>query len=131
MRHNMAAIFVSDEAIVLWTQAQPFSVEELAFPACSNLAFSMEGLQGQSVLLCLSLQVWQQLLVPREGLVLHPVRQAQASVQGMKLEGPFLEAQPLPTCMDALRIQHMVRGQEESRSQTSTEALVLSLAMPQ
>ena len=77
----MAAIFVSDEAIVLWTQAQPLSVEELASPACSNLAFNMEGLQGQSVILCLSLQVWQQLLVAREGLVLHPVCQAQASVQ--------------------------------------------------
>ena len=33
--------------------------------------------------------------------------------------------------MDALSIQHMVRGQEESRSQESKEALVLPLAMPQ
>ena len=88
----MAAIFASDEAIVLWTQAQPLSVEELVFPACSNPAFKIEGLQAQSVLLCLDLQVWQQLLVLREGLVLHPVRQAQARVQGMKLGAPFLDA---------------------------------------
>ena len=33
--------------------------------------------------------------------------------------------------MDALSIQHMVRCQEESRSQEAKEALVLPLAMPQ
>ena len=127
----MAALFVNDEAIVIWTQGQPGSVEELVSPACSNLAFNMEGLQGQLVIPCLSRQVWQHLLVPREGLVIRPVRQAQESVQGMKLEGPFLEAEPLPTRMGAFSIQHMVRGQEESRSQKSKEALVLPLAMPQ
>ena len=123
-------IFI-DKAIIGRRQAHAGSVDELRSPAARHLAFRSEVLEGQFVLLCLSVEVWLEVLVIREGVVLQVMAEAQGRAQRVKSERPFLVAQPLPTSMDSFTVQDVVRRQEEPRSQESKEGLELALAMPQ
>ena len=97
-----------EQVILLRRQTLSFPVEELPSPACGSLAFSTQGLQVHTVLLCFSLQMWQEVLMAREVVMLEVVGEAQTRVQRMKLETPLLQAKPLPSSMDPFRIQHMV-----------------------
>ena len=91
-------------------------------PHC-NLASFLDGLEVHLVLPPLCLQVFHEVLMGREGhVVLQVVSEAQDGVYA---------ARPLPPCMDALCIQHVVRSQKKPRSQELEEGLILALAVPQ
>ena len=64
-------------------------------------------------------------------VVLEVVSQPQASVETHELEGPFVLADPLPSRMDSLCVQHMIRRQQEPRTQEPEKGLKPSITMPE
>ena len=91
-----------------------------------------QGLQVQFVRLRLRHQVREKFFSPRKCLVvLEVVSQPQASVETHELEGPFVLADPLPSRMDSLCVQHMIRRQQEPRTQEPEKGLKPSITMPE
>ena len=126
----MGSGIFNDEASLVRRQPKTVPVEELTPAASGNIVLRIQGLQGNFVFLCLSLQMLLEVLVVREGVVIQVVCEAQRNVQCMKLEAPLVEAQPLPTRVDSFSAQHMVRCQEEPRCQETKEVLVVSPPVP-
>ena len=86
------------------------SVNELSPPPQGNLLLCLDVLEDNIVRLLLCTQMWQEVLVGRETLVLlEVVHDAQCSIEGVDLEAPFAGAKPLQSCMYSLCIQDMVR----------------------
>ena len=83
------------------------------------------------MLLPLVADVWQELLVRGEGLiVLQVVGQSQDPIQGLQQLPSLGAAAPLPPCMDPLCIQDMIRCQQEPRGQKPEQALVPPMVVP-
>ena len=131
MRYQQGARRASDEVHVVRRQAQAFPVQELGPPATCDVPFIDHGPEGHLVLPGLCLEELLKVARLREDVVLIVVCEPEDGVQAVDLEAPLLQAQPLPTCMHPLCIQHMARCQEEPRIQETEEALVLAVAVPQ
>ena len=64
------------------------------------------------------MQVGQEVLVGGKGLVvLDVMHEAQGCIEGLDFQGALHVASPLPSRMDSLGIQDMVRGQREPMGQ--------------
>ena len=84
------------------------------------------------MLLPLVAEVWQELLVRGEGLiVLQVVGQSQGPIQGLQQLASLGVADPLPPCMDPLCVQYVVRRQEKARSQELKQLLIPPIVVPQ
>ena len=130
-RSSRTTSIISHQVPISCCQIESFPVQELRPPTQSYLFTFLQtlgGLQVQSVLVSLSFQVGQQVLVGGEGLVVLQVMcESQGCIEALNLHRPPLSACPLPSSMDALCIQHMIRTQEECRGQELEQALILAL----
>ena len=84
------------------------------------------------MLLPLVADVWQELLVRWEGLiVLQVVGQSQGPIQGLQQLASLGLAGPLPPRMNPLCVQYVVRRQEKARSQELKQVLIPPIVVPQ
>ena len=84
------------------------------------------------MMLPLVADVWQELLVRGEGLiVLLVVGQSQDPIQALQQLASLGVADPLPPRMDPLCVQYMVRRQEKARSQEPKQVLIPPIVVPQ
>ena len=84
------------------------------------------------MLLPLVADVWQELLVRWEGLiVLQVVGQSQGPIQGLQQLPSLGVAAPLPPCMDPLCVQDMIWGHQGPRSQELKQVLIPPIVVPQ
>ena len=89
-------------------------------------------MHGKPMLLPLVADVWQELLVRGEGLiVLLVVGQSQDPIQALQQLASLGVADPLPPRMDPLCVQYMVRRQEKARSQEPKQVLIPPIVVPQ
>ena len=100
-------------------------------PPSSNVCVA-QGVQGLVQVLLLGIQVRQDLFIGGESLVvLQVMHHTQGCIQGLQHLGSLGGAAPLPPCMDPLRIQDMVWGQQEPRCQEFEQTFKLPMVVPQ
>ena len=84
-------------------------------PTQSHFIFCVEGLKSQPVFHALCVQAWEELIMAGKTLVLFEiVHDAQRAIEEHHLHTTLLLATPLPSCMNALCVQDMVRVSYQS-----------------
>ena len=104
----------------------------MAPPTKCNVPRVRDLLECQLAVVSLRLQVFPEVLVVRESLVvLEVVGQSQSRIEAVHLEAPLRSARPLPSSVNPLGIEDTIRGKEEARCKKLEQLLELPVTMPQ